>query len=153
LNKALAINISIGNPINLALNYAGLGIIYRWKREHRLSIEMLEKGIEALKPINNKYEESMLKNELILTYSDERNYSKAEEVLQELIQVKEEVKQLNLDAYIEYSKGYYLKATNKNDEALVAFRNCRKMSKKLKMFEYYILSGLSIAETLSSISR
>jgi len=152
INQALAINIEIGNPMNIASNCAVLGMIYRWQRELNSSIEILKKGIEGLKAIDNRIVMSMIKMELVFTLVDGRNFTEAREVLDELLMLKEEDKKLLiLDAYYEYTRGYCLKAINKNYEALESFRKSRKISKDINVIECYIFSGLRIAETLTNI--
>ncbi|MHA1910848.1 MAG: tetratricopeptide repeat protein, partial [Candidatus Kariarchaeaceae archaeon] len=151
LNQALAINISLGNPMNIYVNYISLGSVYRLQRKYDHSIKMFDKGMEVVKPIDNKFAISLLLIEYVFTYSDARKFNQAEKVIDELVSLREEIKLPNIDAYLEYARGYYLKAVNKHTEALVSFRKSRKMVQQLKMMDYYILIGLRIAETLTEI--
>jgi len=141
LNRALSLNLKIGNSIEAAKCYSNIGIIHHEKGSYSLALEYFHKSLDISEAIGDKRRISYMYNNIGNLHESQRSYDLALEYFQKSLQVKKDLgdKRGMSASYhnigvIQRKKGEYDLAINNYRESL---RICEELDDNIGMSNTY----------------
>jgi len=141
LNRALSLNLKIGNSIEAAKCYSNIGIIHHEKGSYSLALEYFHKSLDISETIGDKRRISYMYNNIGNLHESQRSYDLALEYFQKSLQVKKDLgdtrgmsASYHNIGVIQRKKGEYDLAINNYRESL---RICEELDDNIGMSNTY----------------
>ncbi len=131
--QSLAITREIGNKEGEASSYNNLGNSYCYLKQYEEGIKYFQQSLAIKREIGDRNGEASSYNNLGSVYCLLGQYEKTIEYYQQSLAIKREIRDRNGEANTLFNLGLSLKNIQRNNEALEAFRNARRLYQDMEL--------------------